>query len=101
MFHYGLLQNIEYSSLFYTVNLCCLSILYYNSVYLLASWASPVAQWKRICLQCRRHGFDPWMGKILWRRAWQPTPVFSPGEFPWSEEPGRLQSIRSQGVGHN
>ena len=32
--------------------------------------------------QCRRHkrrGFDPWMGKIPWRRAWQPTSVFSPG----------------------
>ena len=25
--------------------------------------------------QCRRHGFDPWVGKILWRRKWQPTPV--------------------------
>jgi len=23
---------------------------------------------------------DPWLGKIPWRRAWQPTPVFSPGE---------------------
>ena len=28
-----------------------------------------------------RWGFDPWVGKIPWRRAWQPTPVFSPGEF--------------------
>ena len=27
-----------------------------------------------------RHGFDPWVGKIPWRRAWQPTPVFLPGE---------------------
>ena len=27
------------------------------------------------------HGFDPWGGKIPWRRAWQPTPVFLPGEF--------------------
>ena len=25
-------------------------------------------------------GFDPWAGKIPWRRAWQPTPVFLPGE---------------------
>ena len=33
--------------------------------------------------QCRRHKkhrFDPWVGKILWRRKWQPTLVFSPGE---------------------
>ena len=28
-----------------------------------------------------RHRFDPWVGKIPWRRAWQPTPVFLPGEF--------------------
>ena len=28
----------------------------------------------------RRPGFDPWVGKIPWRRAWQPTPVFLPGE---------------------
>ena len=28
----------------------------------------------------RRHGFDPWGGKIPWRRVWQPTPVFLPGE---------------------
>ena len=27
-----------------------------------------------------RHRFDPWVGKIPWRRAWQPTPVFLPGE---------------------
>ena len=30
--------------------------------------------------QCRRHGFNPWVGKIPWRRACQPTPVFLPGE---------------------
>ena len=34
----------------------------------------------RICLQCRRLGFDPWVGKIPWSRAWQPTPVFLPGK---------------------
>ena len=37
--------------------------------------------------------FDPLIGKIPWRRIWQPTPVFSPGEFPWTEEPGGLQSM--------
>ena len=37
-------------------------------------------KWWRICLQCRRCGFDPWVGKIPWRRAWQPTPVFLPEE---------------------
>ena len=29
----------------------------------------------------KRCGFDPWVRKILWRRKWQPTPVFLPGEF--------------------
>ena len=33
-----------------------------------------------VCLQCARPGFDPWVGKIPWRRKWQPTPVFLPGE---------------------
>jgi len=38
---------------------------------------------ERTCLQhrrYRRHGFDPRVGKIPWRRAWQPTPIFLPGE---------------------
>ena len=30
--------------------------------------------------RCKRLGFYPWAGKIPWRRAWQPIPVFSPGE---------------------
>ena len=53
------------------------------------------------CRRCRRHGFDPWVGKTAWRRAWQPTPVFLPGESPWTEEPGGLQSMGLQRVWHN
>ena len=34
---------------------------------------------EEICLQCRSPEFDPWVGKIPWRRAWQPTPAFWPG----------------------
>ena len=34
---------------------------------------------KRIFLQCRRLGFDPYVKKIPWRRKWQPSPVFLPG----------------------
>ena len=45
--------------------------------------------------------FDPWVGKIPWRRKWQPTAVFLPGESPWAEEPGGLQSMGSQRVGHD
>ena len=39
-----------------------------------------MAQRERTCLQRRRHVFDPWVGKSPCRRAWQPTPVFLPGE---------------------
>ena len=42
-----------------------------------------------------------WVGKIPWRRARQPTPVFLLGEFPWTEELGGLQSIGSHKVGHD
>ena len=30
--------------------------------------------------QCRKWGFDPWVGKIPWRRQWHPTPVLLPGK---------------------
>ena len=32
------------------------------------------------CRRCKRCEFDLWVRKIPWRRAWQPTPVFLPGE---------------------
>ena len=43
---------------------------------------------KEVCLQCRRPWFNPWVGKIPWRRERLPAPVFWPGEFhglysPW------------------
>ena len=41
--------------------------------------------------QCARPGFDPWVGKIPWKRERLPTPVFWPGEFhglysPWGHK---------------
>jgi len=41
-----------------------------------ASGKEPACQ----CRRCNRCRFDPWVGKIPWRRTWQPTPVFLPGE---------------------
>ena len=41
------------------------------------------ASGKEPACQCRRHKrleFDAWVRKLLWRKAWQPTPVFLPGE---------------------
>ena len=32
------------------------------------------------CRRWKRHGFDSWVGKIPWRKAWQSTPVFLPGD---------------------
>ena len=34
----------------------------------------------RVCLQCRRAGFNPWAREIPWRRKWQSTPIFLPGK---------------------
>ena len=40
----------------------------------------------------RDMGSTPGSGRFPWRRKWQATPVFLPGESPWTEEPGGLQS---------
>ena len=55
-------------------------ILLYNILTLMEFRSSMEAQWYRIHLQCRRLWFNPWVRKIPWRRKWQPTPVFLPGE---------------------
>ena len=55
------------------------------------SWASLWLSWGRICPQCGRPGFNPWVGKIPGRREQLPTLVFWPGEFhglysPWGHK---------------
>ena len=46
-------------------------------------------------------GFHPWVGKIPWRRKWQPNSSILAWRVPWTEEPGGLQSLGSQrGVTH-
>ena len=46
--------------------------------------------------------WETWVRSLGWQdpleEAWQPTPVFLPGESPWTEEPGELQSMGSQRV---
>ena len=54
-------------------------------------------QWfsgKRIRLQCRRCGFNPWVGKIPQRKKWQPTPLFLCGK---SHRQGNLASYSPWG----
>ena len=66
------------------------------------SWASLVAQTvKNPPAIWGRPEFDPRVRKISWRRAWQSTPVFLPGESPWTGEPGGLQSMGSQRDQHD
>ena len=83
------------------------------------SWDRKSGVWQTLCkfwgfpgstsgkeptCQCWRHKrcwFDPWVGMIPWRSSWQPSPVFLPGESPWTEEPCGLQSIGLQRVGHD
>ena len=40
----------------------------------------PCGSDSRVCLQCRRPGFNPWAREIPWRRKWQSTPIFLPGK---------------------
>ena len=54
--------------------------------------------------QCRRYKrckFHPWVGKIHWRRKWQPTPVFLPGELHGQRSLVGLQPTGSQRVRHD
>ena len=56
---------------------------------------------KELTYQCRNRGLDPWIGKIPWRREWQPTPVFLAGKFQGHKS---LLGYSSQGhkrVGHD
>ena len=53
------------------------------------------------CRSCKRHRFDPWVRKIPWRRKWQPTPVFLPGNPTDRGASQATQSVGSQRIGHN
>ena len=58
---------------------------------------------KEPACQCRRHkrcGFHPWVGKISWRRAWQPTSVFLPRKS-HGQRSLESWSVGSQWVRHN
>jgi len=45
-------------------------------------------------VQCRRPGFDPWVGKIPWRRERLLTPVFWPGKFHGMDNPWGRRRVR-------
>ena len=60
--------------------LCLLSLLHsmahYGGFPGDASGKEPACQ----CRRRKRRGFDPWVGKIPWKKVWQPTAVFLPGQ---------------------
>ena len=74
-------MNMIYFSI-YLCHLLFISLMFYSflCIGLLFLWTSLVAQTVNVCLQCRRPRFDPWVGKIHWRRKWQSTPVLLPGK---------------------
>ena len=53
-------------------------------------------RWQRICLQCRRPRFDPWVRKIPLGKEMATHSSTLAWKIPWTEEPGRLQSIGAQ-----
>ena len=59
-----------------------------------------VAQTVKRLSTMRRPGFDPWVGKIPGEGNGNPLQYYCL-EIPWTEEPGRLQSVGSQRVGHD
>ena len=72
---FNLLRNLQ------TVSIVAVPLYISTMFYVsLSTLGSQWIRWWRICLQCRRPGFDPWVRKIPWRREWLSTPVFFPGE---------------------
>ena len=57
---------------------CHYTVLWFTMWCTQGSWW---LRWWRVHLQCRRPGFNVWIGKITCRKEWQPTPVFLPREF--------------------
>ena len=71
---------------------------FYNIGTFCTSWGFPGSTIVKepIC-QCKTHKrwkFDPWVEKIPWRRTWQPTPVFLPGELWWCQWTMVSQRVR-------
>ena len=92
--HYECRQQTTQQSYWFLCNSILLFVFKkYRSSLVAQKVKNPPAMWET--------WFNPWVGKIPWKRTWQPTPVFLPGESPQTEEPGRLQSMGSQRVGHN
>ena len=65
------------------------------------NWASQVAKWQRIHLPRRRRGFNSWVGKMSWKRKWQPTRVFLPGKSHGQRSPASYSTWGCKQAWHN
>jgi len=68
----------------------------------LSQATSVASSGKESACQCRRYrrcGFDPWVGKIIWSRKWQPSPVFLLGKF--HGQKSLVAVVYGIRVGHN
>ena len=91
-----------------TADLSCkekkFKLLIVNCDSILKLWASQVTlSGKEPDCHCRRYKrlqFNPWVGKIPWRRAWQPTPIFLPGELHGQRSLVGYSPWRSQKIRH-
>ena len=71
--------------------------LHFNSLNVFCVCVGWLPRWPRdeSSSQCGRTGSIPGLGRPPWRRKWQSTPAFLPGESPWTEELGGLQPMGS------
>ena len=69
-------------------------------IFVYTHWASLVVQMVKNYLQCKRLGSIPGLGKYLEKRMATHFSILA-WRIPWTEEPGRLQSIGSQRVRHD
>ena len=53
------------------------------------------------CRRCKRHDFNPWIGKILCEEEMATHSSILAWKIPWTEEPGGLQSMGLQRVRHD
>ena len=71
-----------------------------NGLYL-PSWLPWWLRGSRICPQCGRPGFDPWVGKMPWEKEIAIHASVSDWRIPGTEEAGGLQPMGSPRLGHN
>ena len=63
-----------------TIKSCTSVFLLCDSNLIFSNSSFPSGSDRKECLKCRTPRFKPWVGKMHWRKKWQPTPVFLPGE---------------------